>query len=122
MHGLIMIFFHLIVFENPNQIGVFDLLIYLVLSGSVDIPYLSISKQVMQLMRLTGSTMQCTDRTELLMKSCLFLKYDFRLFRLVSSLSSSSSSRFKSMQHFLQQIPSAPMIIRVTVPTMAYSA
>lgn len=45
------------------------------------------------------------------MKSCLFLKYDFRLLRLVSSLSSSSSSRFKSMQHFLQQIPSAPMII-----------
>lgn len=62
MHGLIMIFFHLIVFENPNQIGVFDLLIYLVLSGSVDIPYLSISKQVMQLMRLTGSTNALIER------------------------------------------------------------
>lgn len=62
MHGLIMIFFHLIVFENPNQIGVFDLLIYLVLSGSVDIPYLNISKQVMQLMRLTGSTNALIER------------------------------------------------------------
>lgn len=62
MHGLIMIFFHLIVFENANQIGVFDLLIYLVLSGSVDIPYLSISKQVMQLMRLTGSTNALIER------------------------------------------------------------
>lgn len=62
MHGLIIIFFHLIVFENPNQIGVFDLLIYLVLSGSVDIPYLSISKQVMQLMRLTGSTNALIER------------------------------------------------------------
>lgn len=62
MHGLIMIFFHLIVFENLNQIGVFDLLIYLVLSGSVDIPYLCPSKQVMPLMRLTGSTNALIER------------------------------------------------------------
>lgn len=122
MHGLIIIFFHLIVFENPNQIGVFDLLIYLEcplgFCGYTLLEYFQAGDAADAFNRIY----QCTDRTELLMKSCLFLKYDFRLFRLVSSLSSSSSSRFKSMQHFLQQIPSAPMIIRVTVPTMAYSA